>query len=354
MKYFILTLMVPLLIIVNGCNNTKTLDISNLQEVKTLELKNQDGVIFHGVIKSKRIADLSFQSEGKIIYLPYSRGDFVKKGQVLARLDGVLYKIRKNEELARLKEAQIRQAKAKNYYQRMDILHKAGAISDNDWDDAYFGLKTVNQEILIQKEKLDYLDKEISYNIITAPYDGYIAEKYSEVGSYTALGQKVLTIMSTIKTQAEIIVDSSIINSLKLNDKVVAKRNNKTYDAKISSISRTSLFNGGFLVSIIFDDLYDELKDGMSVDILISSENKNLAYVPIDCIFEQDGKKFIYKITKINQNIGEVKKEKIETGAIVNDEIEVFNGLNKGDIIIDDDFSKIYPNMKVKIWQKNF
>ena len=89
MKYFILTLMIPLLIIVNGCNNTKTLDISNLQEVKTLELKNQDGVIFHGVIKSKRIADLSFQSEGKIIYLPYSRGDFVKKGQTVAVIEAM-------------------------------------------------------------------------------------------------------------------------------------------------------------------------------------------------------------------------------------------------------------------------
>ena len=54
---------------------------------------------YHGIVKSRFMSKLSFQTEGKISYIPYAKGDYVTKGQVLARLDGVLYKIRKNTSL---------------------------------------------------------------------------------------------------------------------------------------------------------------------------------------------------------------------------------------------------------------
>ena len=71
--------------------------------------------LFHGIIKSAQSATLSFQSEGKITFFPYTKGDFIRRGQVIARLDGILYQIKKNEEQARLKEATIQYEKQKSY-----------------------------------------------------------------------------------------------------------------------------------------------------------------------------------------------------------------------------------------------
>ena len=178
-------------------------------------LSKQKQTSFHGLVKAQFFSDLSFQSEGRVVFMPYSKDDSVKKGQVLARLDGILYKIRKKEESARLKEALIQYNKTKSYYSRMDVLHKAGAISDNDWEEAYYQLKTNKEQIEIQKEKINYLDKEISYNILLAPYDGYISEKYSQIGEIVKIAQPIVQIMGSDVTRVEIMASADEKASLK-------------------------------------------------------------------------------------------------------------------------------------------
>ena len=64
----------------------------NLISVDYIKIQNIDKVKkYYGIIKAQNSAILSFQAEGRIKYLPYSKGDFVKNGQVISRLDGELY-----------------------------------------------------------------------------------------------------------------------------------------------------------------------------------------------------------------------------------------------------------------------
>ena len=134
-----------------GCNSYEK--ITKVEYIKVANKQNKKE--YQGIIKAQNSAILSFQAEGKIIYLPFSKGDFVKKGQTIAKLDGILYVIRKNEEQAKLHELTVKLNKQKAYYARLDILHKEGAISDNDWESAYFELQAIEQEIAIQKEKIN-------------------------------------------------------------------------------------------------------------------------------------------------------------------------------------------------------
>lgn len=334
--------------LLGGCATiTKTKD--DISYVTVSQSKNTNVKKFHGMVKSQLTSQLSFQTEGRIEFLPYTKGDYVKKGQVLARLDGILYKIKRNEEQARLQDTIIQYNKSQNYYKRMTTLHNSGAISDNDWEEAYFGLKTNQEQIKIQKEKINYLDKEISYNILTAPFDGYISEKLSEVGSYAKAGQPILTLIGTNKTQIEIMVDSSTINYLKLEETIWAERQNQRYRGKISHISKTSISQGGYLVKINLDNLIDELKDGMSVDVEIPYDNQKLTYIPLNSVFQEGDNKYVYKIVNIKNNIGEVKKEKIKTGEIVDEEIEVLCGVCLNDIVVSKGLDKVSNHTKVKL-----
>ena len=317
--------------------------------IQAVAVKNENNKKFHGIVISQFTTDLSFQSEGRINYIPYSKGDYVRKGQVLARLDGILYKIKKNEEQARLKENQIQYNRAKSYFKRMDILHNEGAISDNDWEEAYFNLKTTAENIKIQKEKLNYLDKEISYNMITAPYDGYIFEKYAQVGAFAKVGEKILTIIGTNKTQVEVMVDSDTINKVDVNKIVVVEHNNEKYQGKIKHISKSSINAGGYLVKIELDNIKPQLKDGMGIDALIPLNNDAITLVPLNSVFEFENNKYVYKLINIKDGIGEIKKEKVETGDISENEIEILKGLNKSDSVVANGLEKIKPDTRVKI-----
>ncbi len=349
MKFIKILFIVFFIIFLQGCKKEEPISSQINESIKIQKVENRDYKSFHGFVKSQLITKLSFQTEGKIIFLPYTKGDYVKKGQVLARLDGILYKIKKNEEQAALQNATIQYNKAKSYYRRMDILHKEGAISDNDWEEAYFDLKSNAKSVDIQREKIRYLDKEISYNIITAPFDGFILEKLSETGAYAQIGQPVLAMASGNKTQIEAMVDSSIINKLNLNDKVEVIRNNERFEGKIAHISKSSLGDGGYLVKIYLDDLIETLKDGMSVEVEIPFLNSNIVYVPLNSLFEEDNQKYVYRVINIDNNYGQIKKEKITTGQIKDDQIEVINGLSKDDYVVLDDIYKVKNNEKIKI-----
>lgn len=329
--------------------NIENNKINSFDYIKVEKPLDSNFKTFHGFVKSQLISALSFQTEGRIIFMPYTKGDFIKKGQVLARLDGILYKIKKNEEQATLQNAIIQYNKSKSTFRRMDILHKEGAISDNDWEDAYFDLKSYDEQIKIQREKIRYLDKEISFNIITAPYDGFIVQKNAEVGGYAKIGEPVLIFSGSNKTQVEVMVDSSIINKINLDEKVQLLRNDETYEGKIAHISRTSLNEGGYLVKIYLNELYENLKDGMSIDVKIPFDENNIVYIPLNSIFESDGQKYVYKIDNIKNNIGEIKKQKVTTGEILDEKIEIIEGLKPDDYIITNSLDKIYENKKIKI-----
>lgn len=346
MKFIKIFLILVVLIFLCACS-----DVQKITQVDYIKISDNSIVKkeFHGIIKAKNSSMLSFQSEGRIIYLPYSKGDFVKKGNVIARLDGELYAIKKNEEQAKLRQYEIQQNKQKSFYDRLNILHKEGAISDNDWESAYYELKNIAAQIKLQKEKIKYISKEISYNIIVAPFDGYIGEKLLDVDSYAKIGSPVVNFISSDGVQVEIMVDENIINSFKIGDEVLIKVLNANYQGKIAHISKSSLNAGGYLVKILLNEMTNILKEGMSAQVEVFLANNNIHMLPLDCVFENNNQKYVYKVVNIKNNIGNIEKKNIKTGMVMDNEIEVLEGVDSDDIVVlNYDESKI-KNNKVKL-----
>lgn len=178
-------------------DNSAYIEVSNIDNAKT----------FKGYIKQKDIQKLSFDQEGKISFLPYSKGDFIRKGQVIARLDGIFYKIK--------------------------------------------------------KEKFN-LDNEINYNIILAPYDCYINEIYKKQGQYVKNKETVLSIQQSNKTEAEILIEPEYINKINLKKTGVLEYKNAKYEVKISNISKN---DNNYLIELQLNDIYKELKEGSNINV---------------------------------------------------------------------------------------
>ena len=205
MKYKIIIL-VLIIFIFGACKlnsiqgDNSYVNISNIDNIKH----------YKGYIKQRPINKLYFQSEGKLVFMPYSKGDFVKKGQVLARLDGISYKIK--------------------------------------------------------KEKFNFED-EINYNIITAPYDGYIDEIYKKLNSYIKNNEAILSIYSTNKTEAEALIDAKDINKINLKEKAQIEYKNSKYEAKIANVVKC---NDSYIIELELNNLYKELKEGTNVNVELS------------------------------------------------------------------------------------
>ncbi|MBQ9149964.1 efflux RND transporter periplasmic adaptor subunit [bacterium] len=305
---------------------------------------------FYGIIKATQSTNLSFQTEGKIVFLPYTKGDFVKKGQIIARLDGALYSIKRNEEYAKLKEYIVQKQKQDRYYKRLDLLHKEGAISDNDWESAFYELKIIDQQISMQKEKINYIDKELSNNVIISPFDAYIAEKFMDIDSYAKVGVPIVAIIGVNSLQIEVMVDEYMINELSLGQKANILVQNQKYEGIIEHISKTSFNSGGYLIKIKILGNILNLKEGMRGDVIFSNniEDKTV-YLPLEALFQENGETYVLKIENVVNNVGEIKKVNVQIGEIIQDKISIIEGLKAGDYVIAKNVAQYEQKQKVKL-----
>lgn len=202
---FKVTILTVMLLVFGACrlnsiqSDEAYIKVSNINDTK----------IFNGFIKQRPLTKLYFQTDGTVSFLPYSKGDFIRKGQVLARLDGTLYKIKKEE----------------------------------------FNLKN-----------------EINYNILIAPFDAYIEEIYVSKGAIVKPDNPILAIYPTNKTEAEILVSAEYINKINLKNEVYIEYKDKNYEAKIKNVSKS---NDNYLINLELSNLYPELKTGTNINAAV-------------------------------------------------------------------------------------
>ena len=87
---------------------------------------------FPGVVKAAQQIDLGFKIAGQIKQLCVDEGDYIREGQLIARLDDTDYQL----QLAAT-ESQYRQLSTE--MTRLEELHRRNNITDNDYEKAAAG-----------------------------------------------------------------------------------------------------------------------------------------------------------------------------------------------------------------------
>ena len=183
-----------------------------------LEKPNQEIPII-GSLRSKKITNIMAPVEGKIDNVYVEEGDFVKKGQLLAKIDNKNYKylldIAISNEIKASSNLEI--AKLETFNNKLDLdrmlaLKNSSAFNQSKYDK----LKTLN-DILKSREQVASSELNVSQNLkkvatlnlnksnTKALYDGVIEEKYIEIGEFVSTGNKMFQLIS--KDQLEVVAE---------------------------------------------------------------------------------------------------------------------------------------------------
>jgi RND family efflux transporter MFP subunit len=177
------------------------LDTTPLVSVQTVEIKPMDfSVKSYGVVAAKYETELVSQVNGEIVFLSekFVRGGFVKKGDVLAKIDPSDYD-------AALIDAQASMASARATL----VQEKAfGKVAEAEWKRIKDGVPTelslrkpqLAQEIAklnSSEAGLKRARRNVERTIIKAPYDALIEARNIGLGSYVSMGTQIGKILST-------------------------------------------------------------------------------------------------------------------------------------------------------------
>lgn len=360
-----------------------------------------------GVIMVKNHVNIYSPIGGRVSEVFVDIGDEVKEGDILIRLDGeqlsrqiaeldaqrsaILAQYNeakkpldnKNIEKLKLDISQIesRIKTAEETVSDKKTLFEAGAISNEEYQNAVRNLESENSNLEKVKLDLELLSKPVSANIIaqyeaqlkqldikredlvktgedftiTASMDGTVLQKQIEKGSYLQPGMHIMEIGNVDELYIESdlligdIVDVTEGSQVQISNKDIGLIDlegvvKKIHPYAFSKVSDLGVEQKRVKVDIEMKDSAVELRPGYVIDIrIITDSKKDVLLIPENAVFKMDERKFVF----VDENNKAILRE-IKTGIESQRLIEVNSGLNEGEIVILSPDENIEEGVKVR------
>lgn len=139
-----------------------------------------------GKIVSDHQVEVSTKVSGQIVELKFEQGDRVQAGQVLARIEDVIYKARRDEAVALLAKAKATVEFERFNHKRMVDLFVESRASEVEVNNAKRALEEAIAQVATEQARLEFSDKLLRDCEVVAPIAGVILERNVEIGDFVA------------------------------------------------------------------------------------------------------------------------------------------------------------------------
>lgn len=318
---------------------------------------------FSGVVGGEKEVFISPKVSGYVVEMKKKEGDFVRKGELLAVVDGAdlnLQSVAASDNVSALKK--VLEKTEKYYDQVVDETEAAVDVSKKEYVAVRDGESSSDSEISIAKkgyektkESLDSAKKlrdsqvqsveaEITAAIgqskvlqnyanntrIIAPFDGVIGRKMASVGSMVSPSVPVYTLISSNKKEVEIFAPASVTQYLSVGQKVQVfsdEADEKTIGT-VSAVSPSAdTISRKSVVRISLGDDFS-LGEFVVVDLPLKKRD-NISIIPVQAVVGEYYEKFVFVARD-----GMVEKRKIEIGNEADGFVEVVSGVEVGEEIV--------------------
>jgi RND family efflux transporter MFP subunit len=262
---------------------------SPVQVSPVMEEMVSNQVTLVGTTEAIARSTVAAQVSGSVQDFPVSEGDFVKKGQVLARLRSTSVKLRLKAAEATKEKVQSNLVFAEKELDRYTRLKGTDSIAESSYDEALDDYKSLQSELLRTEADIEVLKDDIRNKTVVAPFAGFVAEEHTQVGEWIDVGGPVVTLLDM--GHVRIMVDVPERYAIQLSQDspvrvVVTSLGDETFSGKISAVLPEGDMNARtFPVRIELANPDLKIRSGMEATATFSLGTKMKALlVPKDAI----------------------------------------------------------------------
>ncbi len=312
-----------------GCGNKEEseiqVDFTKVTNVEIFTVKNstfEDYITLPVVVMPYKESNVGMTTGGKITNIYVDKGDKVRKGMNLLKIDDVLLK------------AQYDQVKANLEFQKKEFERNNKLYNDDAINEAQ--LDALKLQLENAQSSLDMAKKQYEDATLIAPIDGIITMKNVEVGDILAPGIPAFRIIDVSKVKVQVGIPEKYI---------VAFKEGNNVSIRFDAIPQT-VFNGRmdyisfeatpsvrtFLAEILVENSGGLIRSGLMGNAKILRDvHENAIMIPINSIVDSQFGRSVFIASE--ENI--VKEKLLDIGSGSNDTMIMINsGLNVGDRVI--------------------
>lgn len=146
---------------------------------------------FKGTVYFKEVSNVASEVTGKVIEVLFEEGDRLKQGAPMVRLDDALLKADLDRLNAEVEAAEARLEQEEARYERTRQLREREVTSPQEYDDIRFTVEALKYRLSAAKAQVLRLEEEIKRKTITAPFDGEVLVRQSELGDWKEEGDPI-------------------------------------------------------------------------------------------------------------------------------------------------------------------
>lgn len=284
-------------------------------------------LVLTGQIKAEEHASLVFQTAGEVAWMGAKEGDWVKKGQILAKLDTVSLNAAYQQALSNLRAAE---ATLERVYDE---------VKDNDEDEDFLTKeKRTAAEVAKDRayEGVVMAQRNLRNAGIVAPFDGVVVSvTHPYSGINTTMAERQIELINPESVYFSVNADQTEVVDLKIGQEARIQLDAFSDEELIGEIEYIALapkvgeVGAVYEVKIRFGEVdLNKFRVGMTGDVFLTRKQvSNVLYVPPRFVNSEKGEKFLL--------LDGGNKVKVEVGVEGEERVEVRGEVKEGDVIYD-------------------
>ena len=270
---------------------------------------------------------------GKVTDFNFDVGDEVTQGAVLFTIDTVDLNNNLRAAEAGYNVAKLARDNAKNTYENNKLLFDEGIISKAEYDQIKYGYEAAEAQLASTQVQLDTLQKSISDCAVKAPLTGVVTQRNVEIGGFASAAAPAYVVMDLSKIKVEVGVSETVLNTIKIGDKVdvlMTAVSELPLEGTVSTVSPAAGQTGMYTVKIELDNADGIIKSGMMAEVSFTAEKaEDTIVLPRNSVITKEDETYVYVVKD-----GVAKKVPVELGIEAADTIEITKGLKDGDDVV--------------------
>ena len=352
-----------------------------------------------GSLAGDQQTDVASSIAGKVVAVGVDLGSYVKRGQMIVRLDDVDSKLRVAQAQAQVEQAKaaLRQAEekvglrpgqafdpnripevanarvalelAEKNLRRSEKLIESGDVSRSSYDQQkaqrdqlkeqyesalslarqnYAAVMTARANVANAGTLLGLARRALSYALVFSPIDGYVAERNADLGEYVSPTSKVATVVRINPLRIRIDIPEQAIPEVSVGQSVSVTTSawpDKNFSGRIARISPNVTASSRTLsVEADIENNGGALKPGQFATVrILQSRSQPAVLIPARAVRTESGVSRVFVIKD-----GRAEQRLVQLGQSESDLVEVKSGVAAGEQVATSNIDQVSDGMAVR------
>ncbi|MFC3531834.1 efflux RND transporter periplasmic adaptor subunit [Vogesella facilis] len=312
-----------------------------------------DSRLFSGEIRARHESQLAFRVAGKVLERRVNAGDSVKKGQLLAVLDGSDYQLDTSAKLAQLAAAQADQAQQEADLKRYRELLTQNFISAAQVERQQTTVNAARAKSQQAQAALVASRNQGNYTALLADSDGVISSISAEPGMVVSAGQAVARLAASGEREVAFQVPENAVAAVRgaSGFKVKLWADGRELDARLRELAADAdSATRTYAARLTLNRSDDSVRLGMtaSVRAQLAGHDGSALRLPLAAMLDTQGKHYVWVINAQSK----VGRKAVEVGAIDGSSIAITRGLSAGEKVVTAGVHLLRDGQRVSLLQQ--